>query len=84
MTRRSRKISNSAADTIGQTPLVDLPHITANLEGRNLARLEYLNPGFSKKDRAALRLLSGSLPGATIAIIACDSGLKYLGTDLWN
>jgi cysteine synthase A len=42
---------------IGQTPLVELGRITANIDGRILAKLEYLNPGFSKKDRAALRII---------------------------
>ena len=31
--------------------------MTANLDGRILMKLEYLNPGFSKKDRAALRII---------------------------
>jgi cysteine synthase A len=34
---------------------------------------------------AALKLLNGPpLPGHTIAIMICDSGLKYLSTDLWT
>lgn len=59
-------------DAIGSTPLVDLGRITANLDGRILAKLEYLNPGSSKKDRAALRIVeeaeeSGDLqPGQTV------------------
>jgi cysteine synthase A len=32
---------------------------------------------------AALQLLQTSLPGRTIAVLLCDSGLKYLSTDLW-
>jgi cysteine synthase A len=48
---------NSILDTIGRTPLVELRHVSANLGGRILAKLEYLNPGFSKKDRAALRII---------------------------
>ncbi len=42
---------------IRQTPLVELGRITANIDGRILAKLEYLNPGFPKKDRAALRII---------------------------
>jgi cysteine synthase A len=51
---------------------VSLDRLTAGLEGRILAKLEYLNPGFSKKDRAALRIIdeaerSGALhPGQTV------------------
>lgn len=45
----------SIIDTIGNTPLVELSRLTRflGLEGRLLAKLDYLNPGFSKKDRAA-------------------------------
>jgi len=33
---------------------------------------------------AAMQLLSGPLRGGTVAAIICDSGLKYLSTDLWT
>jgi cysteine synthase A len=39
------------------TPLVALDRLTAGLDGRIVAKLEMLNPGFSKKDRAALRII---------------------------
>jgi cysteine synthase A len=42
---------------IGATPLVELARVGAPLDGRILAKLEYLNPGGSKKDRIALRLI---------------------------
>ena len=51
------EVSASIADTIGQTPLVELSRVTNGLDGRILMKLEYLNPGFSKKDRAALRII---------------------------
>ena len=53
---------------------------------RRLARAEGIFAGYSTGANlsAALNLLSGPLPGATIAIIACDSGMKYLSTDLWR
>ena len=62
----------SVLDAIGETPLVDLSRITRGLDGRILAKLEYLNPGFSKKDRIALQMiedaeLEGALkPGQTV------------------
>ena len=51
---------------------------------RRLAREEGIFVGFSSGANlaAALQLLEGPLPGVTVAIIACDSGLKYLSTDL--
>ena len=66
------KVAPSAAAAIGDTPLVELSRLTDGLDGRILMKLEYLNPGFSKKDRAALRIIeeaeaSGDLqPGQTV------------------
>lgn len=50
----------SILDVIGDTPSVWLDRFTAarGLEGRILAKLDYLNPGFSKKDRAALGVIN--------------------------
>lgn len=62
----------SILEVIGATPVVELQRITAHLDGRLLAKLDYLNPGFSKKDRAALRIIeeaerAGELrPGQTV------------------
>ena len=62
----------SVLDAIGETPLVELSRITRGLNGRILAKLEYLNPGFSKKDRIALQMIEdaeaeGALaPGQTV------------------
>ncbi len=50
-------IAKSALDLIGHTPLVELSRITKGLDGRILAKVEYFNPGFSKKDRIALQTI---------------------------
>jgi cysteine synthase len=69
---RSDGLLDSVLGTIGNTPLVELSRITRGLEGRILAKLEYLNPGFSKKDRIALQMIEeaeadGKLnPGQTV------------------
>jgi cysteine synthase len=69
---RSDTLLDSVLGAIGNTPLVDLCRITRGLEGRILAKLEYLNPGFSKKDRIALQMIEeaeteGTLqPGQTV------------------
>jgi cysteine synthase A len=66
------KVLNHAYETIGNTPMVRLSRMTDGLEGNIYAKLEYLNPGFSKKDRAALQMIiegeqSGALsPGQTV------------------
>jgi cysteine synthase A len=53
--------------------------------GRRLAREEGIFAGFSSGANlaAALKLLAGPQAGGTIAIVICDTGLKYLSTDLW-
>jgi cysteine synthase len=62
----------SVVEAIGATPLVELSRIARNLDGRILAKLEYLNPGYSKKDRVARQIIEdaeadGSLrPGQTV------------------
>ena len=55
------RLGSSVLDAIGNTPLVELARITAHLNGRILAKLDYLNPGGSKKDRIALRMVSTDL-----------------------
>ena len=51
------KVLASVIEAIGSTPLVRLERITRGLQGTILAKLEYLNPGFSKKDRAARTII---------------------------
>ncbi len=57
----------SAIEAIGNTPLVDLARITHNMEGRILAKLEYLNPGFSKKDRVARQIIADAEASGELA-----------------
>jgi cysteine synthase len=69
---RTDTVLDSVLGAIGNTPLVELSRITRGLEGHILAKLEYLNPGFSKKDRIALQMIEeaetdGKLkPGQTV------------------
>jgi|SRR5579862_1551507 len=66
------KVIPSIVKAIGNTPLLELGRITRGFAGRILLKLDYLNPGFSKKDRAALGIIeeaerSGALrPGQTV------------------
>jgi cystathionine beta-synthase len=66
------QISESVLDLIGNTPLVRLRRVTEGIDATVLAKVEYLNPGGSVKDRIALRMVeeaerSGALqPGGTI------------------
>lgn len=66
------EIASSALELIGNTPLVDLPRISAGLPGRVVAKLETTNPGGSSKDRAAVTMIDAAeaagllKPGGTI------------------
>jgi len=69
---REDHLLGSVLEAIGDTPLVELKRSTSGLPGRILAKLEYLNPGLSKKDRIARQMIeeaevSGALrPGQTV------------------
>jgi cysteine synthase A len=69
---RREDVLDSAIEAIGQTPLVELGRITRGLDGRILAKLEMLNPGFSKKDRIARQIIQDAeaegrlAPGQTV------------------
>jgi cysteine synthase A len=78
-----------------ELPLVDLRHVDGYLQvtdeeaigmARRLAREEGLFAGYSSGANvaAAVRLLQTSCAGLTVAVLLCDSGLKYLSTDLWE
>jgi cysteine synthase A len=76
----------SVIDAIGGTPLVDLSRITAllGLQGRLLAKLDNLLPGYSKKDRAARAIIAAALREGSLrpgqAVVELTSG--NMGTGL--
>lgn len=65
-------IHNTMLDLVGNTPLVRVNNVTDGARGQVLAKVEYLNPGGSVKDRIAVRMVdeaerTGALqPGGTI------------------
>lgn len=69
---QDKHILPSVLDAIGHTPLVSLNRLTKECGGKIYAKLEYLNPGFSRKDRVARQMMldarqDGSLqPGQTV------------------
>ncbi|HVB96410.1 MAG TPA: cysteine synthase family protein [Chloroflexota bacterium] len=72
MLDRAKNFLPSVLETIGNTPLVALDRIVADRPGRVLLKLEYFSPGYSIKDRIALKIIedaerSGALkPGGTV------------------
>ncbi|MEZ4987569.1 MAG: pyridoxal-phosphate dependent enzyme [Saprospiraceae bacterium] len=69
--------------TIGNTPLVKMNKVTADVPALVLMKVETFNPGHSIKDRMALKMLEDAeasgklLPGGTI--IECTSGNTGMG-----
>jgi cystathionine beta-synthase len=65
-------IKDSILETVGDTPLVRLSRIGANLAPQIVAKVEYFNPGGSIKDRVAMRMVEAAeqdgrlKPGGTI------------------
>jgi cystathionine beta-synthase len=62
----------NVVDLIGNTPLVKLRNVTEGLGATVLAKIEYMNPGGSVKDRIAVRMVEAAeaegllKPGGTI------------------
>lgn len=80
------KYVDNILGTIGNTPMVKLNKITAEIPAMVLAKVEYFNPGHSCKDRMALKMVEdaeadGRLkPGGTI--IEGTSGNTGMGLAL--
>jgi cystathionine beta-synthase len=66
------RYAESLLDLVGNTPLVRLSRVTGDTGPLVLAKVEYLNPGGSVKDRIALRMVDAAQaegkigPGGTI------------------
>ncbi|MDP5238241.1 cysteine synthase A [Uliginosibacterium sp. 31-16] len=54
------KIAANVTDLIGNTPLVQLNRLTAGIDGRVLAKLEFFNPAHSVKDRIAAAMIEAA------------------------
>lgn len=77
------KIYNSILDTIGETPIVKLRHMTTDEMAQIYVKVESFNPGGSVKDRIALRMIedaekNGKLK-AGMTIIEPTSGNTGIG-----
>lgn len=76
-------IYNNILETIGNTPLVKINKITADLPCTVLAKVETFNPGHSIKDRMALKMLEDAEKAGKIkaggTIIECTSGNTGMG-----
>ena len=66
------KYANNVIELIGNTPLVKLNSVTKGLKPLILAKVEYMNPGGSVKDRIGIQMVEDAekrgllKPGGTI------------------
>jgi cystathionine beta-synthase len=66
------RIARHISELIGNTPLVELTSVVPDGAGRVVAKIEYLNPGGSSKDRIAIKMIDAAeaegllKPGGTI------------------
>lgn len=79
-------MSYNILDFIGNTPLVEIRHLSPNPKVKIFAKLEYFNPGGSVKDRVALRIIEeGERTGALTLdkiVIEATSGNTGIGLAL--
>jgi cystathionine beta-synthase len=81
--KSSLKVTESILDLIGNTPMLKLNKLTKGLESTILAKLEFLNPGGSIKDRIGISMMEAAeqqgliKPGYTI--VEPTSGNTGLG-----
>ena len=80
------KYAEHVSDLVGGTPLVRLSAVTAGLSATVLAKLEYLNPGGSIKDRIALKMVEAAEAGGALrpggTIVEPTSGNTGVGLAL--
>ena len=53
-----KKVFSNILEAIGDTPLVRINRITADVRGTVYAKIETTNPGNSIKDRMAVKMIS--------------------------
>jgi hypothetical protein len=63
--RMANGVAPSVVEVIGDTPTAELSRLTGGSTGRIVAKPDYLNPGFSRKDRIARQIIEdGVVSGA--------------------
>src|SRR2546422_9616226 len=78
-----QNVYDNVVDAIGHTPLVRINRLGRDTGATFYAKLEYLNPGSSVKDRIAVQIIedaerAGELkPGGTV--VECTSGNTGMG-----
>ena len=71
-------IGSSILDAIGSTPLVRLSRFGEGLTAQLVAKVEYLNPGGSIKDRVAVSMIEAAERDGRIGNGWLDVGVEYI------
>ena len=79
----STSMNSGIVSAIGRTPLIRLSHLDATTPASMFAKLEFLNPGGSMKDRAAFNMLRRAMTSGDLApgglVIESSSGNMGIG-----
>ena len=79
-------MTHTILDTIGNTPLVEIQKLNPNPNVKVFAKLEYLNPGGSTKDRPALYMIEAAEKSGELTrdktVIEATSGNTGIGLAL--
>src|ERR671937_1838355 len=59
-TATTLRVGAESSAVVGNTPLVAVPRLGADLPGEVVAKLEYLNPGGSVKDRIGIAMIDAA------------------------
>lgn len=77
------RIANNTAELIGNTPLVKLNRVAADIDATIACKLEYFNPAHSVKDRIAVSIIDALEAGGRIkpdtVILEATSGNTGIG-----
>lgn len=81
--RRARRVFDSVAEAVGNTPLVRLQRVVPGLAGEAWAKLEFMNPLGSVKDRVARHMVQAAARDGRLepgdVIVEASSGNTALG-----
>ncbi len=83
-----KKVIENIYEAIGETPLLHLSRIAKHygVEGELYGKLEYLNPGYSKKDRPALQMIKDAVASGELkegqTVIELTSGNTGTGLSI--
>ena len=74
-----KQVYNDVVECIGNTPIVRLNSVTKGFKANVYAKLEYLNPANSVKDRIAVQIIDDAVAAGEL-----QPGGTIVRSDLWK